>query len=48
MDLLRRYVLHNFALKVMAVALAVMLWLAVGRNPAEPASPAPAPVADSK
>jgi len=48
MDLLRRHVLHNFALKLMAVALAVMLWLAVGRNPAEPATAAPTPAADSR
>ncbi|MCI0402623.1 MAG: hypothetical protein L0212_03775 [Acidobacteria bacterium] len=48
MDLLRRYVLHDFALKLMAVALAVLLWLAVGRTPAEPVNPAAAPAANSR
>ena len=48
MDLLRRYVLHNFALKLMAVALAVMLWMAVGRNPVPPSIPAAPPAANSK
>ncbi|MGH9603311.1 MAG: hypothetical protein ACRD24_13085 [Terriglobales bacterium] len=48
MDIVRRYILHNFALKLMAVALAVMLWLAVGRNLAAPANPAVPPAATSR
>ncbi|MGH9509984.1 MAG: hypothetical protein ACRD2Q_05505 [Terriglobales bacterium] len=48
MDLVRRYVLHNFAMKLMAVALAVLLWLAIGRNPAVPANPAAPPTATSR
>jgi len=34
MDLFRRYVLHNFGLKLISLILAVGLWLAVSRNPA--------------
>ena len=30
---LRRYVLHNFALKLISVAAAVLLWMAVARQP---------------
>ncbi len=48
MDILRRSILHNFALKLMAVALAVMLWLAVGRNPAPAPNPAAPPASNSK
>jgi diadenylate cyclase len=33
MDFLRRYVLHNFGLKLVSLALAVGLWLAVARDP---------------
>jgi YbbR domain-containing protein len=33
-DLFRRYVLHNFGLKLISLGLAVGLWLAVSRNPA--------------
>jgi hypothetical protein len=47
MDLVRRYVLHNLALKLMAVALAVMLWMAVGRSPS-PSPPAAVPPTTSK
>jgi hypothetical protein len=47
-NILRRYILHNFALKLMAVALAVMLWMAVGRNPASLSTPAAPPAANSK
>jgi YbbR domain-containing protein len=32
-DLFRRYILHNFGLKLISLALAVGLWLAVARNP---------------
>jgi hypothetical protein len=32
---LRRYVLHNFALKLVALAAAVMLWVAVARDPTD-------------
>lgn len=48
MDLVRRYILRNFALKLMAVALAVMLWLAVGRNAAPVSTPGAPPAANSK
>ncbi|MGH9557102.1 MAG: hypothetical protein ACRD2Y_14890 [Terriglobales bacterium] len=48
MDLVRRYALHNFALKLVAVALAVLLWLAVGRNPAAQTNLAPPPGANSR
>ncbi len=34
MDWLRKYVFHNFALKLLALASAVVLWLAVAREPA--------------
>ncbi len=47
MDLLRRYLLHNLALKLAALALAVLLWLAVGRPPAAQVS-APAPAGASQ
>ena len=47
MDFLRRYLLHNFALKLAALALAVLLWLAVGRQPAAH-TPAPAPAGASQ
>ena len=30
---LRRYVLHNFALKLISLAAAVLLWMAVARQP---------------
>ena len=42
MDFLRRYLLHNLGLKLAALALAVLLWLAVGRQPVAQV-PAPAP-----
>ena len=32
-DFLRRHVLHNFGLKLLSLALAVALWLAVTRDP---------------
>ena len=32
-DSLRRHLLHNFALKLLSLALAVALWLAVARDP---------------
>ena len=39
MNILRRYVLHNFALKLLSLVMAVALWLAVARDqaPAEAA-----------
>jgi hypothetical protein len=47
-DLLRRYFLHNLALKLAALALAVLLWLAVGRHPAVQTGPAPVPAGNSR
>ncbi len=47
MDFLRRYLLHNLALKLIALGLAVLLWLAVGRQAAAPAS-APAPAGQAQ
>jgi hypothetical protein len=47
-DFLRRYLLHNLALKLVALALAVLLWLAVGRNPAARNHPAPVPAGASR
>ena len=32
-DFLRRHVLHNFGIKLLSLALAVGLWLAVTRDP---------------
>ena len=33
MDFLRKHVFHNFALKVLSLAVAVLLWMAVTRDP---------------
>jgi hypothetical protein len=33
MDFLRKYVFHNFALKLLSLASAILLWNAVGREP---------------
>ncbi len=33
MDFLRRYVFRNFGLKILSLAIAVMMWLAVAREP---------------
>ncbi|MGB9106195.1 MAG: CdaR family protein [Terriglobales bacterium] len=33
MDFLRKYVFHNFALKVLSLGVAVLLWMAVTRDP---------------
>ncbi len=33
MDFLRKYVLHNLALKVLSLGVAVLLWLAITRDP---------------
>lgn len=33
MDLFRRYIAHNFGLKLLSLAVAVLLWLAVTRDP---------------
>src|SRR5436309_1459587 len=33
MDFLRKYVLHNFGLKLLSLVVAVLLWMAVTRDP---------------
>ena len=33
MEFIRRYILHNIALKLLALGIAVLLWLAVARDP---------------
>ena len=48
MDLVRRYILHNLALKLVALGLAVLLWLAVSRNPGTHPNPAPATAGNTR
>ena len=33
MDFLRKYVFHNFGLKLLSLAVAVLLWMAITRDP---------------